>query len=316
MALFNYFSDEIKRIIEEVSPNYPQLTTYEKEWLYFYKNEYIPGIPVDLEYKTLHVNPTGSVSNAIPYPYKSAILKGQTLVNVLNSETIRFTGVSNLKMEGGNFTYDADWEWGKFAYIINGKPNTSYLIKHSEKSDGTYIIFRHGVNEHHSTITTIEQKNQLITTDSSGQFTISVESEFMGTDFIIQNLMVFEYQDGMENWNIPYFEGMQSVENPVLTTTNEDGTTNILTGNEDVTLRSNGDACDELDLLTGRLTQRIDENNEVLSHEVVKSVDLTPLTKPYEGVNHYHLTTNIPCEAIIEVPVVSTGEQTLQEINN
>ena len=31
-------------------------------------------------------------------------------------------------------------------------------------------------------------------------------------------LMVIEYQDGMENWDIPYFTGMQSVKMPVLTT--------------------------------------------------------------------------------------------------
>ena len=35
-------------------------------------------------------------------------------------------------------------------------------------------------------------------------------------DFIhIENVSVFEYQDGMENWDIPYFEGMQSVKMPV-----------------------------------------------------------------------------------------------------
>lgn len=32
------------------------------------------------------------------------------------------------------------------------------------------------------------------------------------------NFMLLQYQQGMENWNIPYFEGMKSVENPVLTT--------------------------------------------------------------------------------------------------
>ena len=42
------------------------------------------------------------------------------------------------------------------------------------------------------------------------------------------------------------------------------------------------------------------ENNEVLAQEVVKTVALTPLNKPYEGTNHYHLTANIPCEAILE----------------
>ena len=32
--------------------------------------------------------------------------------------------------------------------------------------------------------------------------------------------MIIEYQQGMENWDIPYFEGMQSVKLPVLTTHN------------------------------------------------------------------------------------------------
>lgn len=40
-----------------------------------------------------------------------------------------------------------------------------------------------------------------------------------GGTITIGNLMLLEYQDGMENWDIPYFEGMQSVKMPVLTTT-------------------------------------------------------------------------------------------------
>ena len=51
-----------------------------------------------------------------------------------------------------------------------------------------------------------------------------------------------------------------SVKMPVLTTSNEDGTkSNILTVNEDVTLRGIGNVKDELDLMTGELTQRITE---------------------------------------------------------
>jgi hypothetical protein len=53
---------------------------------------------------------------------------------------------------------------------------------------------------------------------------------------------------------------MVSVKMPVLTTSNEDGTkTNILTVNEEVELRGIGDVKDELDLLTGELTQRVGE---------------------------------------------------------
>ena len=50
---------------------------------------------------------------------------------------------------------------------------------------------------------------------------------------------------------------------------------NNLTVNEDVALRSNGNICDELNLLTGQLTQRISEDGMVLSQEVVKTVDLS-----------------------------------------
>ena len=84
---------------------------------------------------------------------------------------------------------------------------------------------------------------------------------------------------------------------PVLTTSNEDGTkTNILTANEDVTLRSNGDICDELNLLTGQLTQRIGEDGVVLSQEVVKTVDLTIVDqdgKTINKLNSFNGTTHV-----------------------
>ena len=49
----------------------------------------------------------------------------------------------------------------------------------------------------------------------------------------------------------------------------------ILQLEEDVVLRSNGEIYDELDLLTGQLTQRIDENNEILDEEVVRKVTIS-----------------------------------------
>ena len=101
-------------------------------------------------------------------------------------------------------------------------------------------------------------------------------------------------------------------------TTYEPYKSNILTVNEDVTLRSNGDICDELNLLTGQLTQRIDEDGEVLSQEVVKTVDLTIIDqngqsvsklKPIEGTMHMEtdgqplkplLSAEVPVEAITQ----------------
>lgn len=75
------------------------------------------------------------------------------------------------------------------------------------------------------------------------------------------------------------------IESGSVATTFEPYRTNVLTVNEDITLRSNGDVYDELNLLTGRLTQRIDENNEVLSQEVVKTVDLTIVDQDGKIIN-------------------------------
>lgn len=72
--------------------------------------------------------------------------------------------------------------------------------------------------------------------------------------------------------------------------------TNILTVNEDVTLRSNGDICDELNLLTGQLTQRIDEDGEILTQEVVKTVDLSILDQngnKVSSISSFNDTTHI-----------------------
>ena len=60
---------------------------------------------------------------------------------------------------------------------------------------------------------------------------------------------------------------------------------NILTVNEEVELRSNGSVYDELDLLTGKLTQRIDEDGSVLTHEVVKTVELKVVNQDGENVS-------------------------------
>ena len=74
--------------------------------------------------------------------------------------------------------------------------------------------------------------------------------------------------------NQEFFEGMQSVKMPVLTTSNEDGTkTIILTVNEEVELRGIGEGSnrveDELDCLTGELTQKV-ENVLLTGDEVIE----------------------------------------------
>ena len=127
-------------------------------------------------------------------------------------------------------------------------------------------------------------------------------------------------QTGVTTWsNIQIEEGS-------VATSYEPYKSNILTVNEDVTLRSNGSVCDELDLLTGKLTQRIDEDGEVLSQEVVKTVVLNVedqdgnklmRIRPIEGTMYISTSSNtlqptftgeIPVEAITQNLASFIGE--------
>lgn len=92
--------------------------------------------------------------------------------------------------------------------------------------------------------------------------------------------------------------------------------TNILTVNEDVTLRSNGDVCDELDLLTGKLTQRIDEDGEVLVQEVVKTVDLSILDQnenKVSSISSFNDTTHITASSET-IPPIFEGYLATKEV--
>lgn len=91
---------------------------------------------------------------------------------------------------------------------------------------------------------------------------------------------------------------------------------NILTVNEDVTLRSNGDICDELNLLTGQLTQRIGEDGVVLSQEVVKTVDLSILDQngnKVSSISSFNDTTHITASSET-IPPIFEGYLATKEV--
>lgn len=68
-----------------------------------------------------------------------------------------------------------------------------------------------------------------------------------------------------------------------------------ITLNEDIILRSKGDVYDELDLLTGKLIQRIGEDNEILEEEIVRNVTITGDFSIYaKGVVDVNSTDIIP----------------------
>ena len=222
---------------------------------------------------------------------KSAILKGQTLVNIFQfTSEADFRNSDSLTLDEMAMVFTANGSYQNFWLKNNGlvKSNTSYLFivdilentleYQSDVSDTSSILYLtsspSGYNDDNFFTNGVSltvndlKKSRFIKKHTSNPTITGTESivtrGFLGTGAksgtLKFKMMVIEYQEGMENWDIPFFRGMQSVKMPVLTTSNEDGTkTNILTVNEDVELRGTGEMQDTLDCLTGEIVERIGE---------------------------------------------------------
>ena len=176
-----------------------------------------------------------TIDNTVQGNIKSAILKGNTLVNCINQKD--FTPIYATRVETDN----------GYVYTQNGYNNSTridlnYTLNPLLSNDKYYLIsFRLKINK---------QRALDIVTDGTGYEGYSVrfsentdifikakikfasngtrlriymrcvnDLDYTDDTFEIRELMLIEYQEGMENWDIPYFEGMQSVKMPVLNTT-------------------------------------------------------------------------------------------------
>ena len=151
---------------------------------------------------------------------KSAILKGQTLVNLIPEGRQSSFHLNNTN--GGAYAF---WDGSNVNMI---KPSTKYLIlTNVTLNTGSRIVinnnedyiscFADGIyyeqNEVGIKKTILTSKSDLSDCTTILRSYTHTVGEVKGT------IQVFEYQQGMENWNIPYFTGMLSVKMPVLTTT-------------------------------------------------------------------------------------------------
>lgn len=145
-------------------------------------------------------------TNTIEAPLKSAILYGQTLVNLLN-----------------RIATTATTQYSDVASVKNGalKPSTKYLLK-----------IKNNTNEEKRYYSAELTEWELFIIPQNSEFAkvITTKSVLPTRHIILQNhikhsvendiqIVFIEYQDDMENWDIPYFTGMQSVKMPVLSTT-------------------------------------------------------------------------------------------------
>lgn len=187
-----------------------------------------------VHYDGQHITATDSIEGQC----KSAILKGNTLVNLVpkakvslaSGDISRFSNVNselNYLTATVNSSLQGIWHYVKSPINLSLlKPNTKYLVKFDQiqgidsisvmRGGGTEPLTNNRViNSNHVILTT----NSLIEINEQVLFLAISPSTPAGTKIIVSNPMIIEYQEDMENWDIPYFEGMQSVKMPVLTTT-------------------------------------------------------------------------------------------------
>lgn len=150
-----------------------------------------------------------TIENTVQGNIKSAILKGSTLVNI--NKTVLNNGKINSK-----FANVAECDTGML------KPNTKYLsIIFNDEDSEVKLYLNANYIRWKSFIVPPKVVYKIIGTtienfEHTGGIWLS-NSEDQTTEQNIRAMLI-EYQEGMENWDIPYFEGMQSVKMPVLTT--------------------------------------------------------------------------------------------------
>ena len=134
---------------------------------------------------------------------KSAILKGQTLVNLIGERTQSQPVINRYSLKYNDVNKK---------YFIKYKCN--YVVNQIGFSSST-------TNWNTSVVSTVEEGYVILTPKTNLDITgVTIRTDSnTSTDIPIFNIICCEYQEGMENWNIPFFEGMQSVKMPVLTTT-------------------------------------------------------------------------------------------------
>lgn len=149
---------------------------------------------------------------------KSAILKGQTLVNILTEPITNHTFTTGMANTQNTTQLQANKKYIAFIDIANvtNEATGIYIRIHNTHPNGNGVILP--IKDEKFTV----GLHKLIFTmpsSSYNEFEIMIGFVRNAEATVTYNYaMVIEYQDGMENWDIPYFEGMQSVKMPVLTT--------------------------------------------------------------------------------------------------
>lgn len=220
--------------------------------------------------------------NVMNGAYEDVVLKGKSLVNVLSYTKV---GGNVPLVKNGNIievetTSENTWRSVDIAFVYL-KPNTKYIITWDDISfsNTNFVPTDSLISVRLKTDNTQiagwdSSRNYIITTVPSNTNDVCLRVHAsQGTAIInkttVKGLKVLEYIEGMENWGIPYFEGICDVKSPVIhnvdtieETDSRKINTTTFTSNDDeiIVLRSlpNG-ICDTLNVRTGEYVQNIGE---------------------------------------------------------
>ena len=169
----------------------------------------------DLNYVLYEFYKGKAISNTIEAPVKRAILKGNTLVNLLNKLTVN--GEVGQTTNWYTTTYTTGTvKSGTYILLYHVKETSGTMSRNTpgiRLADGTYLY--HGYEDFNTT-TGIKK---WIFTANEDLSEFGYWLTYNTGKVVVEDFILLEYQEGMENWDIPYFTGMQSVKMPVLTTT-------------------------------------------------------------------------------------------------
>lgn len=187
--------------------------------------------------------------NVVDGAYESCVLKGQTLVNIFQfTSKDDFANSNALIIEGTAMKFNADGSYQNFWLKNNGlvKTNTDYLFivdilentlvyKDGTKDTDSVLFLTSAISGHadgnffqHGALMTVSDlksstkrfiKKMTSNPTSTGTETLLTRG-FLSPNAVSGTLkiklMIIEYQEGMENWDLDYFEGLCDVKSPIL----------------------------------------------------------------------------------------------------
>ena len=323
-----YMSEIIKQFIVQGKECFPHLFTYQADWL-----AHIDEFGLNPTYTVSYTGQSIYAPNTLEKPVKSAILSGSTKYRDIDTGEFLETFEENRNLELVSVKMPVLMT---YTNLFTGFAAFGYIDHMGNVVELQGNILSDFIEIHEKTIAFRTFRENGEPSTRHGEFAFYDNNKnFIGrkinSDTTDEYTTVPDGTKYVRIWSVPldglglntkgmmiYTKDKPSVE---MTKYLESYKTNILTVNEDVTLRSNGNICDELNLLTGQLTQRIDEDGEVLSQEVIKTVDLNILDQngqnlkqlmSFNGGTHFNTkSTGGSLLPTLTVDVVTNLEETL-----